>query len=94
MPAGLTLRSVCQGARKTRATAGKTTAVTEATRRKFFFVSVTTLCEHVLFHYEAGRVDALVADQEITRVRLRGKLVRFILPDVVWELKRRRAREG
>lgn len=32
-------------------------------------------------------VDALVADQEITPVRLRGKLVRFILPDVLRELR-------
>jgi excisionase family DNA binding protein len=32
-------------------------------------------------------VDALVSDQEITPVRLRGKLVRFFLPDVMRELR-------
>jgi hypothetical protein len=34
-------------------------------------------------------VDALVADEEITPVRLRGKLVRFYLPDVLQELRAR-----
>ena len=33
------------------------------------------------------KVDALDADEEITPVRLRGKLVRFFLPDVVRELR-------
>src|ERR1041385_53023 len=32
-------------------------------------------------------LDALVSDQEITPVRLRGKLVRFFLPDVMRELR-------
>jgi hypothetical protein len=37
----------------------------------------------------AGTVDGMVADQEITPVRLPGKLVRCFLPDVMRELRRR-----
>lgn len=32
-------------------------------------------------------VDRMLADEEITPVRLRGKLVRFYLPDVLAELR-------
>ena len=32
-------------------------------------------------------VDTMLADEEITPVRLRGKLVRFYLPDVLQELR-------
>ena len=32
-------------------------------------------------------VDRMLADEEITPVRLRGKLVRFYLPDVMAELR-------
>jgi excisionase family DNA binding protein len=34
-------------------------------------------------------VDRMIADQEITPIRLRGKLIRFHLPDVVAELRSR-----
>jgi excisionase family DNA binding protein len=34
-------------------------------------------------------LDRMLADQEITPVRLRGKLVRFYLPDVMKELRSR-----
>ena len=34
-------------------------------------------------------VDRMLADGEITPVRLRGKLVRFCLPDVIAELKQK-----
>ena len=34
-------------------------------------------------------VDRMVADKEITPVRLRGKLVRFYFPDVLAELRAR-----
>jgi hypothetical protein len=36
-------------------------------------------------------VDTMVADQEITPVRLHGKLVRFYLPDVLREVEGERA---
>jgi len=34
-------------------------------------------------------VDQMIADHEITPIRLRGKLVRFHLPDVLAELRSR-----
>jgi excisionase family DNA binding protein len=37
----------------------------------------------------ARTVDRMVADEEITAVRLRGSLVRFYLPDVVRQLTAR-----
>ena len=38
-------------------------------------------------HVSVSTVDRMLADGEITPVRLRGKLVRFCLPDVMAELK-------
>jgi hypothetical protein len=41
----------------------------------------------VAFKVSLRTVDLMLADGDITPVRLRGKLVRFYLPDVLQELR-------